>query len=196
MSSRNNILEAIRKAKPALHPLPSSIGFASAYPDLAAQFSTVLQNIGGTCVLVNTYAEITAYIAEHYDTSRPVISLVDQVPVGNVSAAITDDPHGFENLYLTVLQGQSGVAENGAIWMDESNFTLRALPFISLNLAVIIAEESIVGNMHEAYQTLTMRTGFGSFIAGPSKTADIEQSLVIGAHGPKSMLVFIVRKSR
>ncbi|MNW08326.1 Lactate utilization protein C [compost metagenome] len=47
--------------------------------------------------------------------------------------------------------------------------------------------------MHEAYQKIADSVyGFGTFIAGPSKTADIEQSLVLGAHGPKNMTVFIL----
>jgi L-lactate dehydrogenase complex protein LldG len=48
--------------------------------------------------------------------------------------------------------------------------------------------------MHEAYQQIGEGNyGFGAFIGGPSKTADIEQALVMGAHGPISMTVFILK---
>ena len=47
--------------------------------------------------------------------------------------------------------------------------------------------------MHEAYKKITMPIcGYGVFLAGPSKTADIEQSLVVGAHGARSVRVFIL----
>lgn len=46
--------------------------------------------------------------------------------------------------------------------------------------------------MHQAYKKLSSNAiDFGVFISGPSKTADIEQSLVIGAHGALSLSVFL-----
>jgi L-lactate dehydrogenase complex protein LldG len=57
----------------------------------------------------------------------------------------------------------------------------------------VIPAAEILDNMHQAYERLAFdKPGFGAFISGPSKTADIEQSLVIGAHGPRSLTVFCI----
>jgi L-lactate dehydrogenase complex protein LldG len=85
------------------------------------------------------------------------------------------------------------VAENGSIWVTDRAVRHRALFFIVQHLALVIPAHSIVHNMHQAYDRLELGGAeFGVFIAGPSKTADIEQSLVIGAHGPRSLTVFCV----
>ena len=92
-----------------------------------------------------------------------------------------------------ILEGQFGVAENGAIWLDESNFPNRLIPFIAQKLIIKIIKRNIVSNMHDAYQKINLQNkGFGVFISGPSKTADIEQCLVYGAHGAIELTVAIV----
>lgn len=90
------------------------------------------------------------------------------------------------------MEGDFGVAENGAIWTPENRMKIRVLPFITLHLLVVLRRTAIVSNMHEAYVQIKEVPGFGVFVAGPSKTADIEQSLVIGAHGAKRMTVILV----
>jgi L-lactate dehydrogenase complex protein LldG len=70
----------------------------------------------------------------------------------------------------------------------------RVLPYIAQHLAVIVREDSIVSTMHDAYAKIASEDyGFGGFIGGPSKTADIEQALVLGAHGPLSMTVYLIK---
>jgi L-lactate dehydrogenase complex protein LldG len=69
----------------------------------------------------------------------------------------------------------------------------QALPYICEHLALIIHSDSIVATLQDAYNKISNADyRLGTFIAGPSKTADIEQSLVLGAHGSKSLLVFLL----
>jgi L-lactate dehydrogenase complex protein LldG len=58
---------------------------------------------------------------------------------------------------------------------------------------VVLNKKDLLSNMHQAYDRIAdAGYDFAAFIAGPSKTADIEQSLVLGAHGPKSMIIFLL----
>jgi L-lactate dehydrogenase complex protein LldG len=85
------------------------------------------------------------------------------------------------------------VAENGAIWVDTRDWAHRGVFVIAQHLAIVLPAAEIVADMHAAYARVSFdRPGFQLFIAGPSKTADIEQSLVIGAHGARSCTVFLV----
>ncbi len=121
------------------------------------------------------------------------------------------DPHTLENVELAILRAHFGVAENGACWITGDQMIHRALPFIAQHLALVIDRKDILADMHAAYEQITAMEagavtgmgvgvvdgeaagyGFATFIAGPSKTADIEQSLVLGAHGPRSMTVFLM----
>lgn len=106
---------------------------------------------------------------------------------------LPDEPHDLEDLQLAILEGQFGVAENGAIWLEDAQLPFRALPFITEHLAIVLRKENLVATMHQAYDRIGQNySGFGLFVAGPSKTADIEQSLVIGAHGAKSLRVVLI----
>ncbi len=104
----------------------------------------------------------------------------------------TLDGLSLEEVEVLEIDGEFGVAENGAIWLNEEALPHRVAPFICQHL--VIQVKKIVPNMHAAYQELgNVDSGFGLFLAGPSKTADIEQSLVIGAHGARSLTVVIHR---
>jgi L-lactate dehydrogenase complex protein LldG len=86
-----------------------------------------------------------------------------------------------------------GVAENGAVWMASSDAILRAALFLAARVVIVVQEERLVDDLHQAYERIDVRAhAFGAFIAGPSKTADIEQALVIGAHGPKELTLVLV----
>ena len=129
-----------------------------------------------------------------YASAKQIVSLVPGAGRPNFDPNAVDDPHALAAVDFAILPGQFGVAENGAIWVTDANLRHRAIYFIVQHLALVIPADQIVDNMHQAYGRLTSsQPGYGAFISGPSKTADIEQSLVIGAHGPRSLTVFCLR---
>jgi L-lactate dehydrogenase complex protein LldG len=193
MNSREKILAAVKANQPALQELPPMPrNEAIGYEDRYAQFATVLKAIGGNIVEITNTKEIVDYakytFANHQNfvTTLPGLEGIDMLDEQL-------DPHVLENIEVAILKAVFGVAENGSVWITEEEMRIRALPFICQHLSVVLNKSDFVNNMHEAYDRIgNSNHGFGVFIAGPSKTADIEQSLVLGAHGPKTMTVFIL----
>lgn len=194
MSSRDQILVAVKANQPALMPLPQIGSFIRVENESVEKFTTVLTGIGGKVSEVTHEDEILSAIKECYELAQ--ISVVSSLP-SMQEIANTDvnehKPHALENVELTILRAHFAVAENGACWLTESLLSERVLPFITQHLILIVNRADIIPTMHEAYEKIGQQHyGFGTFIAGPSKTADIEQSLVLGAHGARSLWVFVV----
>jgi len=195
MAGREEILAAIRKHQPAVSEPPSLDRDWITYPDRQAQFASVLSAIGGQFIRAASAAEADRQLRELpvYRDAKQIVSLVPGIAQSNVDFASLSDPHELEAVDFAVLPGQFAVAENGAIWVTDRGLAHRVIYFIVQHLALVIEADQIVDNMHQAYERLAFeRAEFGAFIAGPSKTADIEQSLVIGAHGPRSLTVICV----
>lgn len=195
--SKQAILAAIRKQPVPPRELPSLDQPWITYPDRFAQFKLLIESVGGRCQAVDDAEEANRVLAEiaSYASAQQIVSLVPGVGQATLDLDTVEDPHQLERVDLAIVRGQFGVAENGAIWVTDAGVKQRAIFFICQHLAILLPLAEIVNNMHEAYQRLTIPApGFGVFISGPSKTADIEQSLVIGAHGPRSLTVFCCRE--
>jgi L-lactate dehydrogenase complex protein LldG len=194
VTSREKILNAVKLNQPAIQELPVLEDIdAVIYEDVIEKFGKVLESIGGKTVAIDNEEEIVTYLQQHftdssnYSTTVPAIKNIKQL-----DASL--DPHTFENIEVAVIPGLIGVAENGAVWVTENEMKARAFPFICQHLAIVLQQNKIVSNMHEAYASIGLsKYEFGVFIAGPSKTADIEQSLVLGAHGARSLTVFLIK---
>lgn len=193
MSARDTILKNITANKPQLVELPSiDINAVIQYNDLVQQYKTVLQSIGGGTVELQDLSSLKQEFESRKANDDFVVNRI--AALGEVSdslASLTaEELAAVDTAYL---HGTVAVAENGAIWLYESNMGNRLLPFICQHLVIVIERNKIVPTMHHAYKQIeSAKEGFGVFLAGPSKTADIEQSLVIGAHGARSLIVYII----
>jgi L-lactate dehydrogenase complex protein LldG len=194
MNSRGKILSAVIANQPELVSLPDLSFFETNTPGSLDQFTTVLKAVGGFVHHVNSYDEVIDILLAVNGKNKKIISTVTQLPAYYNEAYFTNPQTAdMQDVDVAILKGRFGVAENGAVWITDQEMRQRALPFICQHLAIIIDADSIVPTMHAAYRLISDITyNFATFIAGPSKTADIEQSLVIGAHGPRSMTVFVM----
>ncbi len=191
MSSRAQMLAAIGRSQPPLIPLPL-VAPRVAPVDLAETFTRQMGRNGGTVVRVQQLTEIRTYLTQNLGKPGNWVSTVHGLALGNSSPDKQDRGHTLAGVDLAVCAGAFAVAENGAIWLDDTQLPHRALPFLCQHLALVVAESTLVATLHDAYRLLEPGSlDYGVFIAGPSKTADIEQSLVIGAHGSRNLLVFL-----
>lgn len=193
MNSKEKILAAVKLNQPALQQLPGMERLdAIRYDDNFLQFEAVLKSIGGKLVEVNHTNEITEYVKDNFSNAQNFVTTLPELsPIALLDEKL--DAHFLENIEVAIIKAVFGVAENGAVWVTGAEMRIRALPFICQHLAVVINKKDLVANMHDAYNLIDKKDyEFAVFIAGPSKTADIEQSLVLGAHGPKTMTVFVI----
>jgi len=194
MSSRNKILTAVAENQPSGALLPE-FEFSDAECIYSSEtFINVLTGIGGTVIPVESMEEIQNYILQNFGRgSRTVTNIPALENVAELMRRTSISPHALSDVGYAIIDTRLAVAENGAVWVTEKSLSDRVLPFICQHLAVVLNAGDIVPNMHAAYEVIDADDYcYGTFIAGPSKTADIEQSLVLGAHGPKSMTVFLM----
>ncbi len=191
--SRSKILEAIKRNKPGVAALPEiSLEHFNEDLDLVQAFIGNAELGASKVIHPSDKENFNVQLHTCYPGAERVCSLAEEWLKGTVDIGEIQDPRDLEDLDLLVVKGAFGVAENGAVWIPETNLVHRVLPFITRNLAILLNKQQIVQHMHEAYTLLaSYDEGFGVFIAGPSKTADIEQSLVIGAQSALTNTIFL-----
>lgn len=193
MTSKELILGKIRKNNivPQID-LPEYDNFGITYDDKFEKFSSVIQTVGGDAI-VTSKEKLDDVILSLYSDEKVIVSNVKESKLGNFIANDEEDAHNLKNVDLAIVKGEFAIAENGAVWLKNNDNRHRSLYFIAQNIVIVVKRSDILNNMHEAYRQISFDDkGYGVFVSGPSKTADIEQSLVIGAHGPKSGYVIFI----
>lgn len=185
MSGRDKILERLLQSQ-STYPVTNSVISHIEFENPEERFKETLSAIGGNVIDIESKEDVSAYVNRTFPQGRVITTLY--------STEESDTPlfssKSLADVKVAVLQGKFAVAENGAVWITDEDMYDRSLPFICENLVLAVERNNILSNLREAYSIIeNSKYQFGTFISGPSKTADIEQSLVLGAHGPKSLTV-------
>ena len=162
--------------------------------DVSGQNRAILRyQPGGRCtaVVLGEGEDVNAVIRRTYPDAMRIASVLPDISCATFNPDNLDDPKELDGTDVAVVKGEIGVAENGAIWIPQA-VKYKAIYFISEKLVILLDRNKIVDTMYDAYRELDgQEYQFGTFISGPSKTADIEQALVMGAHGARDVLVIL-----
>lgn len=191
-SSREEILASIRKNTKVCYDKPDIVDMKRmSYPDKIEQFCAVSRAVGGTVVVLGKGEDANQVIRSTYPDATRIASVLPEISCATFNPDNLDDPKELDGTEVAVIEGEMGVAENGAIWIPQ-RAKYKAVYFISESLVILLDRNKIVNTMFDAYCKLVgQEYQFGTFISGPSKTADIEQALVMGAHGAREVLVIL-----
>ena len=167
---------------------------ATTYPDPLVQFMKMTEMVGGQVLVVDSGRDINLLIRELFPDAKEIASNLPEITIATRNPDTVDRASDLNGTDVGIIRGEFGVAENACIWIPQT-MKEKAICFISENLIILLPKSQIVNNMHEAYKRIEFNNeydGYGTFISGPSKTADIAQVLVMGAQAARSATVLLL----
>ena len=193
MSKKEDILTKFRKNVKVKFDMPRLDDIKGiTYPDPLKQFVTMTQNVGGKVVELKPGQDINQLVRELYPDAKEIASNLPDITIATRNPDTIGSPQALNGTDVGIIKGVFGVAENACVWIPQT-MVEKAVCFISENLVILLKKSEIVNNMHEAYRRIEFNDyGYGTFISGPSKTADIAQVLVMGAQAARSATVVLV----
>ncbi len=203
MASKEDILKKYRANVRERFDMPDLSDIrAITYPDPLLQFMNMTKSVGGNAIEVEKGRDVNELIRELYPDAKEIASNLPEITIATRNPDEVGRARDLNGTDVGVVRGCFGVAENGCVWIPQQ-MKEKAVCFISENLVILLDKSQIVNNMHEAYRRLTERDpksgldmfdqyGYGTFISGPSKTADIAQVLVMGAQAARSATVLLL----
>ena len=193
MSSKEDILKKYRANIREQYDMPDLSDIkAITYPDPLLQFMNMTKSVGGNAIEVEKGRNVNDLICELYPEAQEIASNLPEITIATRNPDEVGRARDLNGTDVGIIRGEFGVAENACVWIPQT-MKEKAVMFISENLVILLPKTQIVNNMHEAYKRINMNDyGYGTFISGPSKTADIAQVLVMGAQAARSATVLLL----
>ncbi len=189
MSSREMILDAVRRNQPSSVSLPEVPLFDRDPPPAWPRFRESLERMGGKLAEPAPNGDLGALVRELHPDARVVCSATPEV-AGNRALSDVGEPKELDDVDVGVVRAAFGVAETGSVFLSETDLGVNALGFLAQHLVVLLDPADVVGNLHHAYHRPEfLEASYAVLMTGPSATADIEGVLIHGAQGVRSLTV-------
>lgn len=195
MSNKDDILKRYRANVREKYDMPDLSDIkATTYPNPLVQFVKMTEMVGGQVIEVDPGRDINVLIKELFPDAKEIASNLPEITIATRNPDTVGRARDLNGTDVGIIRGKFGVAENACIWIPQT-MKEKAVCFISEDLIILLPKSQIVNNMHEAYKRIEFDNeydGYGTFISGPSKTADIAQVLVMGAQAARSATVLLL----
>ena len=197
MSAREEILERLRKNTRETYDFPDLSRLNPiTFPDPVAEFiKKTTTTAGAKLIEMEESDNLNELIRKAYPEAKVLASNLPGIEA-DLNPDTVEHVEDLMKVDVGIIEGRIGVAENACIWIPQQ-MKEKAVCFASEYLVIILRRDDIVNNMHEAYARLAtsaeyfQQYKFGTFISGPSKTADIESALVYGAQAARGVTVVL-----
>ena len=195
MSNKEDILKRYRVNVKEKYDMPDLSDIkAITYPDPLVQFIKMTESVGGHVIEVKEGQDVNELVKEMYPDAKEIASNLPEITIATRNPDEVGRARDLNGTDVGIIRGKFGVAENACVWIPQT-MKEKAVCFISENLVILLPKSQIVNNMHEAYKRIEfddIYDGYGTFISGPSKTADIAQVLVMGAQAARSATILLL----
>ena len=195
MSNKDDILKKYRANVREKFDMPDLSDIKGiTYPDPLVQFIKMTESVGGHVIEVKEEQNVNQLIKDLYPEAKEFASNLPEITIATRNPDTVGRARDLNGTDVGIIRGQFGVAENACVWIPQT-MKEKAVMFISENLVILLPKSQIVNNMHEAYKRIEFNKeydGYGTFISGPSKTADIAQVLVMGAQAARSATILLL----
>ena len=193
MASKEDILKKYRSNIREQFDMPDLSDIqAVTYPNPLLQFMNMTKSVGGNAIEVEAGRDVNELIRELFPDAKEIASNLPEITIATRNPDDVGRARDLNGTDVGIIRGSFGVAENACVWIPQT-MKEKAVCFISENLVILLPKSQIVNNMHEAYRRIEFNEyGYGTFISGPSKTADIAQVLVMGAQAARSATVLLL----
>ena len=206
-TSKEKVLKKIRDAliEKTDPPYPIIDMDSSIYPPLTepldVTFAEELVKVSGKFGYYESEDEFLSFLQSYIlEKDWPVIFCYDEQLQGLLKQGgipFESDPDKFTEMKLGITRCEYLIARLGTIMVSSHLSPGRRMNVFPEIHIVVAYSSQLVPDLKDALRLIRKKYEEGfpsliSFITGPSRTADIEKTLVIGAHGPKELYVFLI----